>query len=74
MPSSNVNEFRHVWTTDKCDYVLVDTDYGYAIVNRVSQSMLCISDEQLHEEVVARMLAAGNHVYDTIQEALLQGK
>ena len=39
-----IREFSYVWTTEKDDYALVETDYGYAVINKRAQMMLCISD------------------------------
>ena len=65
----DVSEFSHVWTTNKNDYVLVDSEFGYAIINKKDQTMLCISDEEADATVVANMLEAGCKVYESIQEA-----
>lgn len=65
----NVSEFCYVWTTNKNDFVLVDSEFGYAIINKREQTMLCISDEETDAAVVAKMLEAGCKVYASIQDA-----
>lgn len=69
MTNASDGDLSRVWTTEKDNYVLVNTEFGYAIVNQGSRTMLCISDEQLHDEVVSNMLASGCRVYATIEEA-----
>ena len=65
----NVSEFSYVWTTEKNDYVLVDSEFGYAIVNKREQTVLCISDEETDAAVVEKMLEAGCRVYSNIKDA-----
>lgn len=65
----DVSEFSYVWTTNKNDYVLVDSEFGYAIINKRDQTTLCISDEEADAIVVANMLEAGCKVYESIQDA-----
>ena len=65
----NINEFNYLWTTQKDEFVLVNTEYGYGIVNKKTHAALSISDEQLEENVIQRMLKEGNKIYDNILEA-----
>ena len=30
----NIDEYAYLWTTKKDEYVLVNTEYGYGIVNK----------------------------------------
>ena len=66
----NINEFQYVWTTEKDDYVLVSSEFGYGIINQKTRMMLCISDDETEDAVVEKMLEAGNRVYKDINEAL----
>jgi len=43
----DVSEFSYVWTTQRDGYVLVASEYEYAIVNKKEQTMLCISDDEV---------------------------
>ena len=65
----DISEFSYVWTTQKRDYVLVRGEYGYAIVNKREQTMLCISDDDVDAAVVEKMLEEGNLVYEDILDA-----
>lgn len=65
----DISEFSYVWTTQKRDYVLVKSEYGYAIVNKREQTMLCISDDDVDAAVVEKMLEEGNLVYEDILDA-----
>lgn len=65
----DVSEFSYVWTTQKRDYELVKSEYGYAIINKREQTMLCISDDETDAAVVKRMLEEGCSVYEDILDA-----
>lgn len=65
----NVNEYSYLWEEEKRDWVLVNTSYGYGIVNKRAQTALLISDDDLEEAVIDKMLAEGNAVYDDINLA-----
>ena len=36
----NIEKYNYLWTTKKDEYVLVNTKYGYGIVNKKEQSVL----------------------------------
>ena len=55
----NMDEFSFLWTTGKDAYVLVDTE----------QTVLSISDEDIYQAVIQKMLAEGNKIYDDILDA-----
>ena len=38
----------------KVDYVLVNTRFGYSIVNKRERKMLLVCDDELHEELVKK--------------------
>lgn len=65
----NIDEFSFLWTTGKDSYVLVDTEFGYGIVNKIEQTVLSISDEDIYQAVIKKMLAEGNKIYDNILDA-----
>ena len=65
----NIEEYSFLWTNEKEDYVLVNTEYGYSIVNKSNQTVLSISDEELEEKLIQKMLIEGNQVYDNILNA-----
>lgn len=65
----NLDEFKHMWEEEKNDWVLVNTKYGYAVVNKRTQMALLVSDDDLEEAVIHRMLEEGNLIYDNINDA-----
>ena len=65
----NTEEFNFLWTTKKEDYVLVNTEHGYGIVDKKEKRVLCISDENLSQAVIQKMIAEGNEIYDDILDA-----
>ena len=66
---TNIDKYNYLWTTKKDEYALVNTRYGYGIVNKKEQSVLRISDEILEEEVIKKMLSEGIKIYDNILDA-----
>lgn len=65
----NIEEYSYLWTTQKEEYVLVNTDYGYGIVNKKKQTVLLISDEELAAGVIQKMMKEGNKIYENILDA-----
>lgn len=69
-----VNGFRWLFLLmgrKKVDYVLVNTRFGYSIVNKRERKMLLVCDDELHEELVKKMLENGNAIYADINEAFM---
>ncbi len=64
-----LDEFNYVWGEDKHDWVLVNTQRGYSIVNKKTQMVLLISNSDLEEAVIQRMLNEGNLIFDDIVDA-----
>ena len=67
----NVSDYEYLWTTETGDWVLVNTSYGYGIVNKKTQSVLSVSDDELESALINRMLSESCKVYDSIREACL---
>lgn len=65
----NISEYEYLWDKNKAEYVLVNTEFGYGIVNKKEQTVLSISDEELEEAIIAKMLEEGNKVYENILDA-----
>ncbi len=65
----NIDEYAYLWTTKKDEYVLVNTEYGYGIVNKKKQTVLSISDEELDKQLINKMLEEGNKLYENILDA-----
>ena len=65
----NISEYNYLWGEEKNDWVLVHTEYGYSIVNKSNQMVLLVSDEELEDALIERMIQEGNQRYDNINEA-----
>ena len=65
----NISEYEYLWTTEKNDWVLVNTSFGYGIVNKTEQMVLLVSDEELEQALIENMLSNGCKVYDDIKDA-----
>ena len=65
----NISEYEYLWTAEKEKWVLVNTSFGYAIVNKATRSVLLVSDDELEEALLECMLSAGNKIYDDINDA-----
>lgn len=60
---------EYLWTTEKGDWVLVNTEYGYGIINKKEQSMLMVSDPELKKTLVEKMLSEGCKTYNSLDDA-----
>lgn len=65
----NIEEYKYLWESDKADWVLVNTEYGYGIVNKKTQMALLVSDDELEAAIIAKMRESGNRVYENINDA-----
>lgn len=65
----SINEYTYLWTTNKDEFVLVNTEYGYGIVNKKEQTVLSISNEELEKQLINKMQEEGNKVYENILDA-----
>lgn len=63
-----MEEYEALWTEEKDEWVLVNTEYGYNIFNRVSRTALCIYDDDTAEAVMAAMREHGCGVYESLAE------
>ena len=52
----DLSEYRYLWTTEKQDWVLVNTSFGYGIVNKTEQIILSVSDKKLEQALIEQML------------------
>ena len=66
----NIQKYSYLWEEEKNNWALVNTDYGYAIVNIKTQSMLIVSDDALEKELISKMEEAGNSKYESILDVL----
>ena len=65
----DLSEYRYLWTTEKQDWVLVNTSFGYGIVNKTEQIILSVSDKKLEQALIEQMLSNGCKIYDNIKDA-----
>ena len=65
----SIDDYNYLWTTEKDSWVLVNTEYGYAIVNKNDQKALLVSNEKLADALVEKMLKVGNRTYENINDA-----
>lgn len=65
----NIDEYSYIWTTEKEEWVLVNTEFGYAIINKKTQMMLHIDSDELEEAIIQKMHEAGNKTYESILDA-----
>lgn len=65
----DINEYSYLWTTNKKEYALVETEFGYGIVNKKEQTVLSISDEKLEETIIQKMIDEGIKTYKNILDA-----
>ena len=64
-----MKEHEYLWTTEKENWVLVNTEYGYGIINKREQTMLMVSDSELKKSLVEKMLEEGCKIYDNLDDA-----
>ena len=64
-----IDDYKYLWTTEKDSWVLVNTEYGYAIVNKKAQKALLVSNEELADALIEKMLKVGNRTYENINDA-----
>ena len=65
----NLSEYEYLWTTEKEKWVLVNTEFGYGIINKYSQSMLFVSNDELETAIIERMKSEGCKIYENIKDA-----
>ena len=62
-------KYSYLWEEEKDDWALVNSDFGYAIVNIKTKSMLVVSDEDLENALIRKMEESGNAKYNSIIDA-----
>lgn len=65
----NIDEHKYLWQEEKEDWVLVKSEDNYFIINKRTQMVLLVSDEELDQALIQKMLDSGNKVYNDIEEA-----
>ncbi|MFI0712840.1 hypothetical protein ACH4SK_19770 [Streptomyces inhibens] len=68
MNEARMESFSYLWTTERNDWILVETPRTVVpvIFNRSNRQALIIDDDDLHAAVVAKMKDAGIGVFDGI--------
>ena len=64
-----IEDYNYLWTTEKDSWVLVNTEYGYTIVNKKAQKALLVTNEELADALIEKMLKEGNQTYENINDA-----
>lgn len=59
-------EFSYLWSTEKDQWILAKVESDYCIINRIDQSMLLISDDDIKKQVIQKMIDSGNSVYESV--------
>lgn len=65
----DLSKYQYIWGEEKPDWALVNSFYGYGIVNIRTQMMLMISDDELEKALIRKMEESGNAKYDSIVDA-----
>jgi hypothetical protein len=65
----SIQEHKYLWEEEKNDWVLVRVADDFCIINKVTQMVLLVSDEELEKALIAKMLDCGNKIYDTLDAA-----
>jgi hypothetical protein len=65
----NIQEHKYLWEEEKDAWVLVRVADDFCIINKVTQMALLVSDEELDQALIQKMLDSGNKVYNDIEEA-----
>ncbi|MCX5450972.1 hypothetical protein ACFVJW_22980 [Streptomyces libani] len=68
MNETRLESFSYLWTTERNDWILVETPRTVVpvIFNRSNRQALLIDDDGLHAAVVEKMQDAGIGVFDGI--------
>jgi len=64
----NISEYQYLWNEERNDWVLVNTPYGYGIVNIRTSMMLMVSDSKLKQTIIHKMEQEGIKRYDSIDD------
>ena len=67
---SDLNEYSYIWEKDKEKYVLLDDETGKSILFLDGNKIMfyLIEDDELVNQIINRMLVAGNKTYTSIKE------
>lgn len=65
----NLDEYSYLWESERDNWVLVNSPYGYGIIDKKTHSMLLVSDNDLEAALIDKMLASGNKTYENIDDA-----
>lgn len=67
--TADISKYNYLWKDEKNDWVLVNIENGYGIVNNRTKMMLLVEDDNLADALIRKMIESGNKKYDSIQEA-----
>lgn len=69
----DLSKYQYIWERERSDWALVDSPYGYGIVNVKTHMLLHIDDDELEKAVINKMEESGNDKYDSITDAFESG-
>ncbi len=66
----DINNYSYIWEEDKERYVLLHDEIGKSIIFLDGNTIMfyLIEDDELVDEIINRMLVAGNKTYSSITE------
>lgn len=64
-----MNEYEYLWTTEKNDWVLINSELGYGIINKKTHSILMVSDSELEKTLIDKMIEEGCKTYNSLDDA-----
>ena len=72
----DINYYSYIWEKDKEKYVLLDDEIGKSILylNGNKVMFYLIEDNELVEQIIERMIVAGNKKYTSIDELRISEK
>ncbi len=65
----DVSKYQYLWEKEKSDWALVNSPYGYGIVNIRTQMMLMVNDDELEKKLINKMEESGNRKFESIADA-----
>lgn len=70
----DISKYQYLWLEEKSDWALVNSPYGYGIVNIRTHMMLMLDNVVLEKALIQKMEESGNRKYDSIVDAFEANK
>lgn len=65
----DISKYQYLWQEEKSDWALVDSPYGYGIINIRTHMMLVLNNHELECALIKKMEEAGNSKYASVADA-----